>query len=76
MSNSFIIILMNELHQLIEDFKLHSDSHPNISTIWTLFLSYKLHKFNKILLQAKNVLNNLQDNNDLTIEQIYLLSNI
>ncbi len=76
MSNSFIIILMNELYQLIQDFKLHRDSHPNISTLWVLFLSYKLHKFNNIILQAKNVLNTLQHNNDLTIEQIYLLSNI
>ena len=76
MSNSFIIILMNELNQLIQNFEQYKISHPNISNVWILFLTYKLNKINNIISQANFVLNKLTNTNDFTIDQIYLLTNI
>ena len=67
---------MNELYELIQKFEQHKNTHPNISTLWIHFLTLKLNKFNCLISQANNAIYHFNNTNDLSPEQIYLLTNL
>ena len=63
--------------EIIKELDERKSTHPNLSTIWTHYLKIKKQKLEKAILDAKIMLNIMEDTGleqDITLEMIYLIS--
>lgn len=68
-----------KIHNLIERFDNIKNTHPNISKIWSEYLSKKISNLENIINQSEGLISNIEDNTsdykDMPIIMILLLLN-
>lgn len=61
---------MDQINNIIYKFDQKSHSHPNISKIWKIFIKYKAYKLQLLIDQSQHILNNIDNEPDITHEQM------
>lgn len=61
---------MEQINNIIHNFEQRSYTHPNISKIWKIFLKYKLYKLKLLINQSQNILDNIDNEPDITNSQM------
>ena len=61
---------METIDNLIEQFYLKQETHPELSKLWINYLILKKNKLNNLINQAENTLEKLSYTNDISKETI------
>lgn len=67
---------IEELNAILNSIKDKSESHPNLSRLWTEYLNIKKLKFESDINQAKQALEYMETIPDLPWESVILLTSI
>ena len=67
---------IEELDTLLNAIKEKSETHPNLSRMWSEYLNLKKLKFEKDIIQAKQALEHMETIDDPSWESIILLTSI
>ena len=63
----------NKINALVEKFHRKTNTHPELSHLWILYLSEKKKQMEDLLIQGENTLEMLETTNDISLNNIIIL---
>lgn len=64
----------NTITNLIHQFSLKQESHPELAKLWINYLTLKQKKLNDLIQQATYTIENISTTNDLSINNVLTMS--
>ena len=64
---------MERLDDLMYKFKTHSETHPNIATLWINYMKIKKENLESLLEQGNKIIDTINENQDIPLETLPFL---
>jgi len=65
---------IEDLHIILREIENKSISHPNLTRVWIEYLNIKKQKLEMAIIEAKNMLNQIENIDDMSWKEIICLT--